>query len=131
MKKCHECGVESVLHTGGEGGALLTYRCQNCGDESWVHLQFDFIKPLRFIEGQAYLRLVGRWVTKPSPRQVAEVKATFFILKDVGFSELWRRAIGHSEIELGYFNPVQISELWPTIEHSGIETTTTPIDSTS
>lgn len=120
--KCFKCGSNHILET-GRAGSQRFYRCEGCGDESWILVTEGTLA----VDGtprnaQPCFHLTGRWRAKPELRQVAQVAKLFPHLQAAGFSALWRAAVAKEDIKFGIFKQVHLDEMVKELHGAGLET---------
>lgn len=126
MTKCTKCSSEnwSVIE---RIGALETWRCESCGQEETVHVFDPSKEPLLPSNLEPVFLIAGRWTSKPSLEKISEIQTQIPALRNMPISVLLRKAIEHSDIELGHFTVSEMRNLEPILHRLGIETTKTPI----
>jgi len=87
MAKCTKCSSEnwSVI---AQIGALETWLCESCGQEETVHIFDPSTEPLLQSNLEPVFRIIGHWISKPSPQQISGVKAIIPALRNIPVSEL-------------------------------------------
>ena len=120
MAECNKCGCKNWVVVTCIG-ALETWRCENCGDTITVHVN----RPL-FPDGlpsglERCLPVAARWISKPTPRKLAELKAILPTLKNIPGISLFQNARDNSTFELGRFTAPELQDYESRLQDLGLE----------